>query len=128
MSTRMRLELSCSVHADGGVQVNVEAGILDQSRQHGGAAMRQDGQLVTAQALQLAERILGLGIGIEVEIFVEQRLGHAVICLDSNRAQRELERSVRQKGEITVVLQRSLEPGIFKLFQSPELGDEITLA
>jgi len=44
-------------------------------------------------------------VGIEVEIFIEQRLGHAVVWLDSNGVQRKFERGVGQKGEITVVLQ-----------------------
>src|ERR1700730_6300490 len=50
ITSRMLFELSRSVNADGSVKEDVEAGILNQRCEHGGAAIRQNGEIATSCA------------------------------------------------------------------------------
>jgi hypothetical protein len=74
------------------------------------------------------QRFFGFCKGVEVEIFLEQGRRDALARLDPGRAQRKFERGLREKGEIAVVLERCLQPGIFKLLEPPDLRDQIAFA
>ena len=122
---RAGLEDFPCIDADGGVEHRVEAACANQRSEHRRTAVRENCAL---KAAQRRKRCLCVGIGVETQIPVHQAVDHHRLTRQIEATQRENERFAGHHRKILVTLHQGAQPGVFELFQPPDLGDNPAIA